>query len=489
MKKLLLLFFFLGLVALCGAAYYVMGGGGMTFEVDVEPPAESGEGQYRVPKRERSSLAVRLDLPLDVLARMANEQIPDDISGMEQKNLHQRIRNGQVQYQIVPGDIAFRNSGVNLGFAVPIRGAALASGDLDIRFLQLPIQGRADLAGTIYGTIQPRLTPDWRVTPNLIPDLDLTQAEFTLGGLGTIAAEEWIERAANPMIQEEAEKLAQSLDLRQDAQEIWNRVHLNEKISEDPEAWVVVDPLSISMGPIDYANSQTLSVTLGMEADSYVASQPSNVFYPETIPDLVVSDDKNISTNVRLPIIADLESVNRKLRDQSFRESNSLGAFVEITEPRVRVGGDGFIFVGIHLLADSGRFGRRMTGRIWLKGKPELDVVNQVLGISEVDLTRETREAMPASAANAIRRMLTQAVEDDLKVDLGEFLPMAEAEIQKQLTVNSPEGVDLIVERPRLKLLEVYTVSRVTEESTSPTPAIVAVIGATGSVTARLSNL
>lgn len=460
----------------------------MTFEVDVDPPAESGKGQYPVPKRERSSLAIRLDLPLDALARMANEQIPQDISGMEQKNLHQRIRNGQVQYQIVPGDIAFRNSGVNLGFAVPIRGAALASGDLDIRFLQLPIQGRADLAGTIYGTIEPRFTPDWRVTPNLIPDLDLTQAEFTLGGLGTIAAEEWIERAANPMIQEEAEKLVQSLDLRQDAQEIWNRVHLNEKISEDPEAWVVVNPLSISMGPIDYANSQTISVTLGMEADSYVASQPGNVFYPGAIPDLVVSDE-NIATNVRLPIIADLESVNRKLREQSFRESNSLGAFVEITEPMVRVGGDGFIFVGIHLLADSGRFGRRMTGRIWLKGKPELDVVNQVLGIREVDLTRETREAMPSSAAKAIKRMLTQAVEDDLKVDLGEFLPMAEAEIQKQLTINSPEGVDLIVERPKLKLLEMYTVSQVTRESNSPTPAIVAVIGATGAVTARLSEL
>lgn len=489
MKKFLLFAFFVGLVALGGAAYYVMGGGGgMTFEVDVEPSADSGEGQYRVPKRERSSLAVRLDLPLDALALMANEQIPDDISGMEQKNLHQRIRNGQVQYQIVPGDIAFRNSGVNLGFAVPIRGAALASGDLDIRFLQLPIQGRADLAGTIYGTIEPRFTTDWRVTPNLIPDLDLTQAEFTLGGLGTIAAEEWIERAANPMIQEEAEKLAQSLDLRQDAQEIWNRVHLNEKISEEPEAWVVVNPHSISMGPIDYGNSQTISVTLGMEADSYVASQPANVFYPETIPDLVVSNE-NISTNVRLPIIADLEALNRKIRDQSFRESNSLGAFVEITEPRVMVGRDGFIFVGIHLLADSGRFGRRMTGRIWLKGRPELDVTNQVLGISGVDLTQETREAMPRQAAAAIKRMLTEAVENELEVDLRELLVKAEAEIQKQLTMNSPEQVQLIVERPQLRLLDLYTVTQLFEDSVEADPAIVVVVGATGGVTARLSGL
>lgn len=459
----------------------------LTYKVDVPPPAAIPSGKYEFPNTELSNIAVTLDIPVSALAEKAKSSVPKDISGNERQNFHKRIKNGQAQYRIVPGLISLKSDGTKLGYSLPFQGAAAMAGEIDARILQIPVQGSADITGTIYGTSTPSINQQWKVLPNLTGSLQVTQAELTMRRLGTINAVNMVQQLAEPMIQKEIAKFANGIDVKPDVQKLWDIAHLNHQLSEEPASWLIIDPSAVSMSPINFSNPQTVSLTLGVKARTFVSSIPGNTTYPEPVPDLSLT--QTAPTNqIRLPIIADLKEINKALFDQSFSES-ALGASVEVTKPELRVGQEGFVVVGFHVDADSGKIGGKMIGKIWMQAKPKLDFETQVISFEEVGFTEETREKLPNTAVSMLEKQIISTLEEELKVDLKKYLPDLEQLALAQLTsLKVPEGYQLLPTKPTIRLQDVYTVTR-TSESAQLDPAIVLVVGGTGNLTVRISKL
>ncbi|MDF1815406.1 MAG: DUF4403 family protein [Verrucomicrobiales bacterium] len=493
MKKLLLSFGVFVLLAGAGslALPYVLPSGPRT-PVIVEPPDYPPEGIRDAPTTEKSRIAVRLEMPLDALAAAANKNAPDQISGAEQKDFHSRLKNTTIQWLMQPGDISLQNTGQNLAFSLPIRGVARVNGELDAMILRLPIQGDADLGGRVVGTVAPQITTDWVIEPNLQPELILSHADLTLGTIGSISATGMIQDLANPIIKKEAANVGPSimagLNLQKNLQRFWDEAHRGEQVSTDPPAWFAFDPSNVSMGPIDYSRPGSLSVTMGMEADSYVSAVPVNLSYPETLPplDLQLTDPVN---DIRVPVIVNIEELNKKLSPRSFSQSFGVAGKATIERPEIRVGRKGFLLFGVSVDADTGKFGRGFTGRIWVEVRPEFDFETQTIRLTDVGLTEKTRQALPRPAVSMIENLVVKSIEKELQADLNRYLPELEKEIQKYLdTASIPEDIEIAIPEPNVQIREFYTVTR-TAGNSLPSPGIVVVIGARGDITVKMKTL
>ena len=457
--------------------------------LNVDPPSGEVIGEVDYPKTETSHLSVKLVLPIAALESLANKHKPKEFGEAGKKNFHKRVRNGALQWKLIPGKISLENTGRNLGFSVPIQGAAAASGEIDAKLVQVPVQGTADLGGTINGTMKPEVSESWQISPNLNPALKLSRANISIGSIGSFSARSLIEEAANPIIKREAAKigpqLRKELNLKQTVQKLWNQAHLVEQINAEPAAWIVIDPAKVSLTPIDYSVQDSLSVVMGMTANSYVTNVQSKRPVREKLPPLRVVR-KPPQNDIRVPVIANIKELNETLASETLSVDTPIGAKVEVTAPEVQVGTGGFLNLSLNLNTTSGKWGRGVSGRIWVEAKPIVDYEKQTLGFAEVKLTVETREALSRAAAWLLEELIVKSIEKELRADLKDYLPELQEEIDKFLAADTmPEEVELSVEQPEVKLLDVYTVTRPSENA-APSPGIVVVLGAKGNISARL---
>ncbi|MDF1811970.1 MAG: DUF4403 family protein, partial [Verrucomicrobiales bacterium] len=341
-----------------------------------------------------------------------------------------------------------------------MQGVARVSGQVDAQIVSFPIDSTANLGGHIHGTVTPQINQDWQLIPNLDPYLNLTQADVTLGRIGTISARDIIEKAAEPLIRKELAGLSQSIDLKEHIRKVWDQLHLNQQVNDDPPVFAVVDPYAISLAPIDYSNAYNLSVTLSMEANTYLSSHPGDGIYPEPLPGLKLIP-YNPANLLQIPVVVDVEMLNGKMADQSFSEAGSNGSAISVNEFELRIGQDGYVILGCYLIANSGgKVDKTISGRIWVQAKPQLDATNQLLTFSSIELTKETRAAIPKTARIMLESQLVASLTKQLKIDLKKYMPDLESELQKKITTQEvPEGIDLIVGKPTIKLLRIYTVT------------------------------
>ncbi|MDF1756064.1 MAG: DUF4403 family protein [Verrucomicrobiales bacterium] len=493
MKKLFLVLLVLGLIVLAaiGSIPIFTKVVGPRF-IQVSPPTGQAIGEFDAPKSETSVLSVTMDLPVDALAAVMNREAPREISENQKKDFHKRVKNGTLQWKMARGDIALQNTGQGLAFNLPIGGVALAAGMLDARIISLPIQGKADLRGNIMGLLRPTLSENWQMSPNVQPLLKLSQADLSLDPIGTVSARGFIEEAANPIIQREAAKLGpkviKELDFKADVQKLWDEAHVIEKINDDPSAWIIVDPQRVVLGPVNYSNPSTISVDLSMIAQSFVSNTEADEPVPEPLPNLDLQTTVS-PTDIRIPIVANISELNTALQKENISMDTKVGATVNITEPEVQVGQGGRLNISLNIQAGGGAWGRGVSGRIWLEGKPIIDYENQTLGLTEVTLTVESRQALSKAAVWLLEELLVKTIERELRADLKEHIPELEEEIQKFLTSGElPDDIQVIVGNPEVKLLDVYTITR-TAEGSEPAPGIVVVLGGKGNIIVRLSDI
>jgi len=177
----------------------------------VSAPAGKPLSEVDVPRPETSLLAVSIGVELATLEKMANEKVPPEFEGAEQKDFHKNLKGGGYAWKVARGPIEFKNNGTHLTFAAPIQEAARFQGTLDAKIVQIPLNTTAELAGLAGGNLSPVIAPDWSITPNLTPALNLSQASLALGNLGKLDVSDILGGSVGQYIQQEAHKLAPAL--------------------------------------------------------------------------------------------------------------------------------------------------------------------------------------------------------------------------------------------------------------------------------------
>ncbi|MEM9281670.1 MAG: DUF4403 family protein [Verrucomicrobiota bacterium] len=458
----------------------------------VDAPSGNPLGEFDIPRAESSLLAVSIRVPMTMLSEVANANVPTEFEGSEQKDFHKRVRGGGYAWKAVRGPIVFQNTGSNLAFAAPIQGAARFQGNLDAKIIQIPLNTTAQLAGVAGGTISPVVAPDWSITPNLVPSLNLTEASLGLGQLGQLDISSLLSGTFGQYIQTEAQRLAPSLkkgiNLREQVDELWQQAYLSEKVNDDPNIWVSVTPYQILLAPINYSNPDELSVNVAIQSETFLTNRDPGIPQPLSLPNLIPSGAP-LTTELNLPLIVGIDELNEVMRDESFEIEAGGGTRVHISGLEATVGEAGLVNLKLYLKAQQSALARALEGEIWIQASPKIDLEAQSLGFTDVDFTVETRSKLTTAAAWLLEELLIKALERELRVDLDDYKEELHEEVHKAIaSADLPEGIAVSVKDLDIRLGDIYTITR-PFEGAPPSPGVVIVISATGNLETEISQL
>lgn len=457
----------------------------------VPPPTGVPIGEYDVPRPETSVLGVSIVVPMTLLSEIVSENVPEQFEGQERKNIHKRIENGAYAWAVARGPIQFDNTGDSLAFGTPFSGAARFQGDVDARLLTIPLNTTAEIAGVAGGSLQPTISPDWRIDPALQPRVELTNAKLSLGALGQLDVSDMLGGTLGQYLQRELGKLAPALrrgfDLRSEVEPLWREAFVNRLVSDDPEVWVSVTPNRILAGPIDYSVRERIALNIGIQSQTYLTNRDPGAPVPAPIPNLTPVNEP-VETLIRLPVIVGMTELNEVLAEENLELDTGVGADIEISGMEAEVGQDGRLNLKLDLEADKGVVGRGVTGEIWVTGRPIIDIERQTLGFTDVELTVETRDKLAGAAAWLVEGILVRTLEAQLRVDLDDYQAEIDEEVKKALDSGAlPEGLEVSLEDFSVQLADIYTVTR-HDENGPEDPGIVIVISATGDMETRLDG-
>ena len=493
MKKFiltLLILGFLALAAVIAAVPYFTKVIGPDMMADIAPPTGVPMGFREFPLPERSVVAIKLELPVEALAQLANKNVPPELKGVERRNLHQKITQGTLQWKMMPGSLIVKNTGRDLAYSLPVRGSAHSTGRFGL--LKVRVQGSADMRGAISGRFTPTIDPSWQIRPHLTTSLTVDRAIANLGRMGMVDVRNEVQTVAGPMIQSQVAKigpgLTKALNLKPGIQKLWNQAHITKKMPKIASASIVFDPGLAEMGPIDYSSPHSLSLTVGMIAQSFISNTETKARQPETLPYLNLVKSNPV-TAIRVPIITDLKILNQSLIDRVFLIKTKMGAAAKISQPQLEMGKSGFLNLNMNATALLGSWGNKLTGKIRVQAKPLVDCKTQTLGFTDVKLSVQSKETITGTAVWLFEELLVKAIQKELRIDLKDHLPELEMEIHKVIAATPvPAHTDLYFEKPKVELLGVYTINR-TAWNAEKSPGIVFVLGAKGKISVRMNQL
>ncbi|HQW29246.1 MAG TPA: DUF4403 family protein, partial [Verrucomicrobiales bacterium] len=337
--------------------------------ISVAAPTGTPIGEFDVPRPETSILAVNMVLPLSLLNETANTRTPERFQGSELKDFNKRIKNGAYAWDVTRGPILFQNTGGALSFSLPFEGAARLQGELDVKILMLPLSGTAEIGGTAGGTLQPVVLPDWQINPNLVPNVVLNKAALDLGQLGRIDIGDFLGGSLGEYIQKEAGKLSPSLkksiDLRREVTKLWDQAYISKMVSDDPPVWVNVTPQRILLSPIDSSQPDQLSLTVGVQSETYLTNREPVLSERLPLPDMQPLDGAT-GTELHLPLIVSMTELNEVIKQESIDIDTGIGAKVQISGIEAEVGQNGLLNLKLNIEADKSRIGRGVAGSIWV---------------------------------------------------------------------------------------------------------------------------
>lgn len=458
----------------------------------VSAPGGKPLGEVDAPRPETSLLAVSIGIELATLAALANEKVPPEFEGAEEKDFHKNLKAGGYAWKVTRGPIAFQNNGSHLTFTAPIQGAAQFQGTLDAKIVQIPLNTTAELAGIAGGSLSPTIAPDWSITPNLTPALNLSQASLSLGSLGKLDVSDILGSSVGQYIQQEAQKLApalrQSIDLRSEVELLWREAYLSEQVNDSPKIWLSVTPREVQLSPIDYTNPEELTVTAAIKTDAFLTNREPGNPQPQPLPSLVAQPGP-LSTDLKLPIIASINELNEVLAEENFEIDTGAGTSVKIDGLEAAVGQDGMLNLKLSLNASQSGLTRGIAGDIWLEARPMIDFEGQALGFTDVDFTLETKSKLTSVATWLLEELLIKAIEREMRVDLDDYKEELTEEIYK--TIDSAalsEDIKVSIDDLDIQLYDIYTITRPFPDA-EESPGLVVVIRATGNLATRFGQL
>ncbi len=411
-----------------------------------------------------SFLSLQASAELSLLSRLLNEEVPTQHTGMEEKNLHKRIKNGSYRWDVQRGAIQLTRHEDQLAFQLPFQGIITLQGNLDAGFLKLPLQTDGGLAGQVFGTANPIIRSDWSLAPNLSPAVSIQQAQIGLRGLGNIdlsglLSEHLTQRLAsqtgdlNALIGDRV-KLAPLIE------PLWQKGFTEVPLGDDVPLFASFAPRSIALAPITFDKEDALQLSLQAEVETnlHSSSRKSELASLATAPLPPLSTiDTERQTELHLRAAWGLDELNTFLREQTVEAELSDGKPLFLSYLQVQpFEGDRILITG-QAQTDHGLFGRPHRSDFSAVVKPYFDPEKQVLAFGNMDIRLRADDGLSNASAWLLDNLVEALVQRGLRIDLVKESARAQEELAQALASSDiPEGVEPKVENLSLQLLDLY---------------------------------
>ncbi len=341
-----------------------------------------------------------------------------------------------------PGSIAdeSRVFGKTVRWAVA-RGPFQATGRADRLNVSSRLHGKAKrksrtlatLSGRMQLGLQPRLTPEWRLAPNLESHVDLDRAiVFFLFNVAEI-----LEPLLNLKLAEVQARAAQEIEeddfLERAARKQFDLLCRSFQIREDPPVWLEARPTIIratqpNIGPRD------IRLQFGFDVETRIAAhatQPQCEFSDrlELVAPKPGRFDFSLPAEFSYEAIA--EAVRHELADTAHKDA------LQIDAVRIRPHGQALL-IAADVSVETGGW-LDAEGTLYLLAKPQLDVERQAVVLTDVALDIASRNALIKAAATAAEPLLLKMFADRMLLRLEPVLQKIENQAQNALADLSSE--------------------------------------------------
>jgi hypothetical protein len=404
-------------------------------------------------------VAIELMAIRDALEKAA----PRDLSGKPDMPFPTDVFNTEIVWSLTRDAFGVVGRPEGLSLSTALRGSFRATG-------QMTINRRAEIAGSIMLTARPSLLPRWRLEPNMVAQVRISDASMSVMGMQFNLSDEMkpmVERTINEQVSELQAWMSNDPSLEQAARREWAKmcrsIPLNRAGGQMPNLWLELRPTrALAAQPRIDDNAVTL--TIGVQAETRILPGETKPDCPFPAQLNFVPQMEQGRVSIDLPIDIPLTEISRlieaQLKGKTFPEDRS-GAFTA-TVKSVNLAASGnrlLISLGVTASETKSWFGLSADATIHVWGRPVLDRGRQVLRFEDIALDVESAAAFGAlgAAARTAIPYLERSFADNAVIDLVPLAASARKNIDAAIADfrNSADGIRVDAAVVDLRLADV----------------------------------
>jgi|GEM_PF-3882899 len=259
-----------------------------------------------------------------------------------------------------------------------------------------------DVTGSISATFAPTITKNWKINPQLqlSAHVDSAVAKTAVGDIDiTGRVQGPVSDALNRDKSKIEDGLATKLNVRNDAENLWNTMNGVFRVADNPPTWLRITPRSVTLANFRYAPTAIESgLTIGLETQFFLQDTPPKVL-KSPLPDPSIADRLPDDFDLSIPVEIAHAVINDQLTKESSKKPFDLGegAWVEVTGARADAYGAG-ILLTVDFTGKKGLI-KSASGRLYIVGVPVFDPEKQ----SNESAIKAVNEYMKEVASGATR--------------------------------------------------------------------------------------
>jgi hypothetical protein len=288
----------------------------------------------------------------------------------------------------------------------------------------------AEISGNVVLTARPTLLPEWRVQPNIVSQVTISEATANFFGMRFSLSDQvkpLLERTINEQVATLQQRLGNDPFIEQAARQEWAKMCRAIPLGAAPGApnlWLEVRPTrAIAAQP--RIDQSALTLTFGVEAETRIVPSETKPTCPfPARVELVAQMDRgqvNLAVPVDVPFTEITRLLNAQLKGKSFPEDRSGGFAATIQSIEVAASGSRLL-MSLRVRANETKswfgFGGEAMIHVW--GRPALDRTRQVLRMDDisVDIQSQAAFGLLGLAARTAVPYLEKTLAENAVIDL-----------------------------------------------------------------------
>jgi predicted small integral membrane protein len=446
------------------------------------------------PVSRSSSIIAQTSISLAAIRDAADRSTPRDFVGKADNPVSQLLQDADIGWTTSRGPITASGGQDVLSLATPLTGTLNVTGSLSSKATDAvgnalgsllggnvakqvgsinikALNASAEIKGNVAITSRPKLAAAWHIEPNLAGQVTLGDTNLSMAGVRVnvpAQVKPLIDKTVADQLAAAGERIRTDPSFERSARAQWAKACRSIPLQDAgtaaalPPLWLELRPTrAIAAQPRVDASAVTL--TLGIEAETRITSTQTkpDCPFPEKIS-IVPPTPSGVSIGV--PIDMPFTDINKILEAQfvgrTVPEDGSGSVNVTVKHATLAASGDRLL---ISLLVNAKEkkswfgLGGEATVHIW--GRPALDLAQQTLRLTDIQLAVESEAAFGLLGAAAREAMphLQKVLAEQTTVDLKPFAANAQKKIAAAIAdfQKSEEGVRVAAEITSLRLADI----------------------------------
>src|SRR4051794_26293701 len=436
-----------------------------------------------------STILAPVVIPLNAIRDAADRATPKNFAGKAANPVEQLLQNAEINWTATRGPISASGAGDVLTLATPLTGTLNITGALSSKVTGAVgdvlggllganaakqigsiniknVNASAEIKGNVAIAARPQVSPNWRIEPNLMAQVDLSDTSLSLAGMRVSVPAQMkpvIDKAINEQLAATQARIRNDPALEQNARAQWAKlcrsIPLQGAGSSLPPLWLELRPTrAVAAQPrIDAA---AVNLTMGLEAETRITAQQTKPECPFPAALTIVPPAPGrlaIGVPIDMPFTELSKLLEAQFAGKTFPEDRSGSVDVTVKHVGIAASGDRLL---ISLLVDAREkksffgFGGEANVHVW--GRPALDQAQQVLRLTDIQLAVESEAAfgLLGTATRTAVPYLQKALAEKAVVDLRPFVSNAQKRIAAVISdfQKNEDGVRVAAEITTLRL-------------------------------------